>query len=302
MKYVISVVFLVVCMMSGAIVSLVKREDPGPNEFGIYPSEETFLRNHLWEDSLIKGDEPLDQIAQRVDEWRKNAILNLEKLKNTHVMMPSICKALRDGMYSLNDGKSITVLIPPPSGIYTEDSLHIIVVPRNVVLSNNYKSASSALYNQNDRVIVLEIDAITTPVMLGCLAHEVGHYIMHRDRKFKLDDTGTVPWITEEVNMHELEGMVLNSLTEGRWNTFVNKLAAKYQGSATEFLSSITDEDFQELEKILGIEKCGPNTASIITAQLRLQLFFNLTDKVHTGENRMVRKNQVYTTMRKLIK
>ena len=149
----------------------------------------------------------------------------------------------------------------------------------------------------------LMIAAVDWPeqVFPALTIHELGHALYHRQGR----PSATAPptsdsYIEEEITMHELESLVLNSYSDGGYFQTIDELLRKYRISDTRDLDRLsTSENFLSLDKALRADQTSVAVASILAAQHELAVgmrFIDATEEDHA--RRLQKKIALYRHLR----
>jgi hypothetical protein len=132
--------------------------------------------------------------------------------------------------------------------------------------------------------------------------HEFGHALRHR---VDAAPSATAPgnsdlWISEEVEMHELEYQVLDMAVQGRFSQQLDRIIDRVPESdvTLEFYRSVADaisaQDWQDFDNLFGLRSAGPKMTSIHCAQFLISLGFRCIERLFPEQERRNRQIEYY--------
>jgi hypothetical protein len=129
----------------------------------------------------------------------------------------------------------------------------------------------------------LECDSFYAALVM----HELGHALYHKvlNKSSSVSKAGSNLWVSEEVDMSELEIAVLNAASAGKYSDKITELVS--QSSATtvqEFLIEIKSEDFIAMDAAIGCPDANFNAASLLSATHIFALGFGFIDARQDGK------------------
>jgi hypothetical protein len=167
--------------------------------------------------------------------------------------------------------------------IMSSDRLELCFVPQSEVSGAHLPSG--ALYREDWPGVLLTADSKVSPFTAGITMHEIGHSVMHREDKDRVHMDMTSPAnIREEVLMHELESLVLDHLTTGKWQALIDEVASRTGGkegkaALANVYASIKEPDLLRMDEICGITDGSPETAGQAAAQFLLMVTFKVVER-----------------------
>lgn len=144
--------------------------------------------------------------------------------------------------------------------------IKIVLVPRDQKDVSNFVLQYS---KEGQGVLIYCLDWPRN-IFAAVMFHELGHGL-----RYAVDgaESSTAQafsdlWIGEEIEMHELEGDILNKASRGSFYAFLDKLAESSEArSPKDFVLSLNIADLKKIETIVGCVACGPSIASVIVAE-----------------------------------
>ncbi|MCX6716006.1 MAG: hypothetical protein NT077_03235 [Candidatus Taylorbacteria bacterium] len=169
------------------------------------------------------------------------------------------------------NGKAIAFACEESDQTRFKQSREICFIPKSEFARMN----NPALYYRYDwRTVMMAGIGWPEPFFTAVTMHELGHALRHNNgvnmKMFSPE------WISEEVDMHELETSVIDHLTAGRYTQKIRRICSQYPKaqSAIELMTMISASDLIELDEITDTSKSGRTVRGTACAQYVLTLGF----------------------------
>lgn len=177
----------------------------------------------------------------------------------------------------------------PDEGPYTNSVLVCFVAERDAELQGLFMP----IWHSGLGVMTLPTIEIPDPFLVAILYHELGHAKRHnRVDGGPVGPPGSAEYIGEEVEMHELEGKVLNAVSGGKYHQLLDRITQRF-ASAKGFegaMAMITRADCQEIDRMFG---CTDTQlpSNILMTQAVMEIGFRYCNTHSLG---MQKKVEVY--------
>ena len=161
-----------------------------------------------------------------------------------------------------------------------QDNLEICLVSRDQFDPN---FPSLAYYDQNWKSLILAAIDYPKVIFDGLVCHELGHALRHsQNRLSSTSPPGSDLYIEEEVEMHDLESLVFNLATNGRYFASVDSILDT-KNNITDFkdvIFSVSINDMRQLDAIVGQEYGGR-----LSRLIAMQHYYALATRYLEGLN-----------------
>ncbi|MEA2715332.1 MAG: hypothetical protein QOG91_360 [Candidatus Parcubacteria bacterium] len=125
----------------------------------------------------------------------------------------------------------------------------------------------------------------------GFLFHELGHGLLHPIRAdTAYHDPQSREYILEECRMHELETLVDDQASDGKFSAAISRFLAKTRRSASapEALRNIDMALVRELDQAFGATDAGIETASLLFAEYMMAIGLRHIKEHHGGDEEKI--------------
>ena len=145
-----------------------------------------------------------------------------------------------------------------------------------------------ASWNGGENILRLLAVDIPDKIMVGILFHELGHAMRHNKNTEKIgindDPEGSKKYMLEEVEMHKFGDFILNTLTEGRYNKLVDKIATRgsKEKDLSHIIASITSNEQDELNLMFDCQNTEVGK-KMLGMQVIFSVAFRLCELRHEG-------------------
>jgi hypothetical protein len=139
---------------------------------------------------------------------------------------------------------------------------------------------SSLFYRRDWGTVMMAGQNWPNPYFASVLMHELGHAYRHKVEGHS-DPMFSRAWLTEEVDMHELQAQVLAHATDGAYSNAVDRIIDQYSQAQTpaSLLATVTSEDLRALDSIIGVGKEGRAIRGATLAEHIAILGFRFIDR-----------------------
>ncbi len=195
----------------------------------------------------------------------------------SRTLLPTVC---------LPNNQSFFVKMPDAPAVADPAALEVCFIP-----SDQLGPEDSPLHFSQERNSVM-IAAINWPpvVMAGIVMHEFGHALRFRQHAA----SATAPkdsdeYCLEEIEMHELETLVLDSQTGGRYTAWLDEvlLRTPHPREVREVVYGITAEDLRLLDVLMGSQGAGIRVGNAVLSQAVTALGLRAIDRSFAGDRKM---------------
>lgn len=154
------------------------------------------------------------------------------------------------------------------------------------------------LYENQVDVVFISALRYPEPLLAARLYHELGH--AHKDR-FAFETKNSVA--AEEVEMHTIEGEVLNRATNSQFSALVNRVIDRipmppsFEQWRDKVITHITREDLEQLDKITGTDHLSYRVAKSSIAAFLIHLGFQMIERFFPAQEQLQQKERYYNSM-----
>jgi hypothetical protein len=278
---------LVICILIGLAfifiaiapkINLIKHEDPKQtlNKTLDHYFDSLPVKEDWWMGETLPANlEAADALAYAVT----NVQLALENTKHTNPLTEEIAKTFPQFVTSIyRQGISAITVRGHMTPEFLENKLEICFVSGREFRDDKLPAA---LYFREDwNAVMMAAVRWPEPFFSAVLFHELGHALRHKARSSSPEDQ--TKWLAEEVEMHELEGEILNARTGGKYFEALDRIIAKNRScrDTHELLAEFRTKDLFELDRIIGLEKQGILIRNSSCAEHAALLGFRYIDKI----------------------
>ena len=116
------------------------------------------------------------------------------------------------------------------------------------------------------------------PFFSAVLMHELGHALQHE--RGKSSSPPDEEWYKEEVAMHELEALILDRLTNGKYFSEIESILKTYSSApnAEELLGRVSISDLEQLDLLIGLGESGQDIRGVSLAQNLITIGFRFLE------------------------
>lgn len=232
----------------------------------------------------LQGNEDMHTWIQVTQAWKAKVIGLMKKFKDVDVMTAKVVHSFPD--FTLTEFENWRSK-QNYEGTVTEAEIKAALSRLEVCVVSKqqetvHKLPSHVYYNLEWRALMVVAINIPDSFLIALIYHELGHAHKHRieNAASATADGLSDLWISEEVEMHQVENQVLTLASNGQLAALYDKIAARAK-SATPIvlLGNIQVQDFVEYDRIFGLTEAGPIMANVYLAQFYMGLGFHAIDQ-----------------------
>jgi hypothetical protein len=268
-----------------------------------------YIRRHNMPDrAWLTGREDIGQEIVALQSFTTRLGGLLDRYKDVSPLSRRIHGEFRQFRVSkFTNGVSYDPMPPPPDGNIEAMMLSHMMMLEVCILPPAQRNhpmllPNSMYYYQQWQAVMVDSLEWTDEFLAAIAYHEFGHALRHRiDRAPSSTAAGNSDlWISEEVEMHELEMHVLDASVQGRFNPLLDNIIARVgdRGASPEtyqeLADAITIEDWQAFDALFGIQPAGPRTNSLHAAQFVISLGFRFIERTGSPADRRALQTGYY--------
>ncbi len=167
----------------------------------------------------------------------------------------------------------------------------VCFVPQTVAKTLE-RDTPSSLYWRSDWGLIMSGVEFPEKVFPGLLFHEAGHGTKHPVGNATVQyQPGTLEYFQEEVQMHELETLVIDTACKGKFVATIDAIIDRSKEKGTSWKKLVLGlevKDFLALDEVVGAEKFGVEASDILFAEYLIAIGLRHIEKRSLPESEKV--------------
>ena len=151
-----------------------------------------------------------------------------------------------------------------------KDTIEICMIPMDQYQIYRQKIPAALWYRKDWKALMITAIDFSDAFLTALVYHEMGHWLRHKQGASSATAmTGSDSFISEEVEMHELEYKVLNFFSKGKLKKLMKSICArsKSKENPKDALNYVTRDDLVAFDVMLGTVDAGQRTIGTYGAQ-----------------------------------
>lgn len=225
---------------------------------------------------LVDAPSVKAEAAKLAIEKKKLVMAVIEQYRDVSEFTQRIAEHFRESVVSLYLGKDSSMTVAEGGVESVKGKPEICFVSKKGV-EETTSTVPFSLYWRSDWGLMMPAEYYPPKVFPGLLFHELGHGLIHPVSPTTIQFAFFSPeYIKEEVEMHLLEGAVMDRASAGRYFKEADSLIARYPNIKTldNFLPYIHLTDLEQLDDALEARRINGKNAGMLFVQHMMTIGF----------------------------